>query len=124
MRGVVGGKGVATAAARMKRMKRASGRRAVEEQEEKEVEREDESKASGGLLAGRNRRVFRSLACERGLLHLNCIISTLIFRIIEFPTSLKMQPRRESATRVRIRSLFCNSITCIIILLYYSNISM
>jgi len=75
------GKGVAAAAAaaRMKRMKRASGRRMEEE-------KEDVSKASGGLLAGCNRRVLAASPRARGLLHLNCIISALIFRVIKFPT--------------------------------------
>lgn len=80
------------------------------EEEKEEVEREDESKASGGLLVGRNRRVLCSLACERGLLHLNCIISMLIFRIIKFPTSLKTRLRRESAACLTLLfsiSLFC-----------------
>lgn len=75
---------MAATAARMKRMKRASGRRAVEE--EAEEEKEDEKRGQWRIARWAQQARACSLACERGLLHLNCIISTLIFRIIKFPT--------------------------------------
>lgn len=74
----------AAAAARMKRMKRASGRRMVEKKEEKEEEeKENEARPVADCSLGAT-GVF--VACERELLHLNGIISTLIFWIINFPT--------------------------------------